>query len=76
MKLSRNLNMTTGNPTGLLFTFAIPMLIGNLFQQAYSLADSIVVGHFVGANALAAIGSTSSTTFSRHTRLRASLGAM
>ena len=63
MKLSRNLNMTTGNPTGLLFTFAIPMLIGNLFQQAYSLADSIVVGHFVGANALAAIGSTSSTTF-------------
>lgn len=63
MKLSRNLNMTTGNPTGLLFTFAIPMLIGNLFQQAYSLADSIVVGHFVGANALAAIGSTGSTTF-------------
>lgn len=63
MKFSRNLNMTSGNPTKLLFTFAIPMLIGNLFQQAYSLADSIVVGHFVGANALAAVGATSSTTF-------------
>lgn len=63
MKISRNLNMTIGNPTSLLITFAIPMLIGNLFQQAYSLADSIVVGHFVGANALAAVGSTGSTTF-------------
>ncbi len=63
MKLSRNLNMTTGNPTSLLATFALPMLIGNLFQQAYNLADSMVVGRFVGADALAAVGATGSITF-------------
>ena len=39
------------------------MLLGNLFQQLYNLVDSIVVGQFVGPNALAAIGATGSTTF-------------
>ena len=55
--------MTSGNPTRLLILFAIPMLIGNLFQQAYNLADSIIVGKYVGAAALAAVGSTGSVTF-------------
>ena len=55
--------MTEGNPLALLAVFALPMLIGNLFQQAYNMADSIIVGQFVGANALAAIGSTGSVTF-------------
>ncbi len=55
--------MTEGNTTRLLITFAIPMLVGNLFQQVYNLVDSIIVGRFVGANALAAVGATSSTTF-------------
>ena len=55
--------MTEGNPLALLAVFALPMLIGNLFQQAYNMADSIIVGQFVGANARAAIGSTGSVTF-------------
>ena len=57
------LNMTSGNPTRLLILFAIPLLIGNVFQQAYNLADSIIVGKYVGSAALAAIGSTGSITF-------------
>ncbi len=60
---SHTLNMTEGNPTGLLIKFAIPMLIGNIFQQVYNVVDSIVVGRLVGAQALAAVGATSSTVF-------------
>lgn len=63
MNRTRLLNMTSGNPTRLLAVFALPMLIGNLFQQAYNLVDSIVVGQFVGASALAAVGATGSVTF-------------
>ena len=63
MRKSRVLNMTSGNPSWLLAVFALPMLIGNLFQQAYNLVDSIVVGRFVGASALAAVGATGSVTF-------------
>lgn len=63
MKNSKMLNMTSGNPTRLLILFAIPLLIGNVFQQAYNLADSIIVGKYVGSAALAAIGSTGSITF-------------
>lgn len=55
--------MTSGNATKLLILFSIPMLIGNLFQQVYNLVDSVIVGRLVGANALAAIGATSSVTF-------------
>lgn len=57
------LDMTTGNPVKLLTVFAIPMMIGNIFQQLYSVADSAIVGHFVGSDALASIGATSSVTF-------------
>ncbi len=60
---SRTIDMTTGNVVGHIVRFAIPMLIGNLFQQVYSLVDSIVVGQFVGAEALASIGSTASVIF-------------
>lgn len=60
---SSTMNMTEGNPTKLLVVFAIPMMIGNIFQQLYNLVDSIVVGRLVGAQALAAIGATSSVTF-------------
>ena len=60
---SHTMNMTEGNPTGLLIRFAIPMLIGNLFQQVYNVVDSIIVGRYIGAQALAAVGATSSTTF-------------
>jgi len=55
--------MTEGNTVSLIIKFSIPMLIGNLFQQLYNLVDSIIVGQFVGADALAAIGATNSVTF-------------
>lgn len=55
--------MTQGNPLGLIVRFAIPMAIGNLFQQFYNLVDSMMVGKLVGADALAAVGATSSVTF-------------
>ena len=60
---TKTLNMTRGNPVYLLLVFAIPMLAGNLFQQVYNLADSIIVGKGVGANALAAVGATNSISF-------------
>lgn len=47
----------------LLIFFAMPMLLGNIFQQIYNMADSIIVGRFVGSGALAAIGATSSVSF-------------
>ena len=55
--------MTEGSPLTLLAVFSIPLLIGNLFQQAYNLADSIIVGRFIGAAALASVGATASVTF-------------
>ena len=51
-------DMTTGNIPRLLIEFAIPLMIGNLFQMLYNMVDSIVVGNFVGKVALAAVGST------------------
>lgn len=60
---NKSLNMTEGSTIKLLIKFSIPMLIGNVFQQLYNLVDSVVVGQLVGANALAAIGATSSVTF-------------
>ena len=50
-------DMTTGNPTKLLIGFALPMMFGNLFQQMYSLVDTLVVGRGVGVNGLSAVGS-------------------
>lgn len=60
---SKTLNMTEGNPVWLLLIFAVPMLIGNVFQQMYNLVDSVIVGRYVGANALAAVGATNSVSF-------------
>ena len=56
-------DMTSGNEFSLLIGFTVPMLIGNLFQQVYNMVDSIVVGQYVGANALAAVGATGSLNF-------------
>ena len=55
--------MTTGSPAKKIFLFTIPVLIGTLFQQFYSMVDSIIVGQFLGANALGAVGATGSITF-------------
>ena len=51
-------NLTEGPPLRLLFFFALPMVAGNLFQQLYNMVDSMVVGKFVGEDALAAVGSS------------------
>ena len=56
-------DMTTGNELPLLLRFSRPMLVGNIFQQFYNMVDSIVVGNYVGTNALAAVGMTSSLNF-------------
>lgn len=56
-------DMTKGNPLKLLIYFSIPLLIGNIFQQLYSMVDTIIVGRFVGQQALAAVGSTGSMFF-------------
>lgn len=57
-KTTHSFNMTEGNPLPILLTFAVPLLISSLFQQLYNMIDAMVVGQFVGANALAAVGST------------------
>ena len=56
-------DMTSGSPAGHILKFALPLLVGNLFQQLYNMVDSLVVGNFVGANALAAVGSCGSMNF-------------
>lgn len=56
-------DMTTGNPLKRILTFCIPLFIGNLFQQFYNMADSIIVGHFIGVDAFAAVGATGTITF-------------
>lgn len=60
---SRVVDMTKGNTTRLLVNFMLPMLLGNLFQQLYNFVDSMIVGKFVGADALAAVGATSAINF-------------
>ena len=51
-------DLTTGKEGKLIFQFAAPMLLGNIFQQLFSVVDSIVVGKFVGKEALAAVGAS------------------
>ncbi len=56
-KLNSPIDMTQGKPWKSILSFTLPMLIGNIAQQLYSTVDSIVVGNYVGDNALAAVGS-------------------
>lgn len=55
----RVLDMTTGNPLRLILGFAVPLFIGNIFQQVYSMVDTMVAGYTLGESAIAAIGATS-----------------
>ena len=48
--------MTQGSIAGRLFFFAVPLILGNLLQQLYNTADSVIVGNFIGSRALAAVG--------------------
>lgn len=56
-------DITKGNPTKIIIFFTIPLLIGNIFQQFYSMADTLIVGRTIGVNALAAVGCTGSLMF-------------
>lgn len=56
-------NLTVGSPLRLIVAFTLPLLIGNLFQQAYAFADAIVVGRMLGVEALAAVGASGSLQF-------------
>lgn len=58
----KGIDMVVGSPRKVLIQFAIPIILGNLFQQFYNMADSIVVGKFVGKNALAAVGASYAIT--------------
>ena len=55
-------NMTKGNPLSIILRFTIPLFIGNLFQQIYNTIDTMIVGQYLGKNALAAVGSTGNST--------------
>lgn len=55
--------MTRGTPAKLIARFIVPIIIGNIFQQLYSMVDTIIVGRFVGVEALAAVGATGSVGF-------------
>ncbi|MDA3734206.1 MATE family efflux transporter [Niameybacter massiliensis] len=56
-------NMTVGSPMKLIASFFMPLLLGMLFQQFYSMVDTMIVGRFLGAKALAAVGGTGSINF-------------
>jgi len=54
--MTKTINMTQGHPAKLLFTFALPLMFGNIFQQLYTVVDTAIVGRGVGMDALAALG--------------------
>ena len=56
-------DLTSGSPLKVILLFTIPLVLGNLFQQFYALADTIIVGRFCGVSALASVGATSSVNY-------------
>ena len=61
--MSQSKDMTVGAILPLLFNFTMPLLLGNLLQQTYSLVDAAIVGKFLGINALASVGASTSVVF-------------
>ena len=55
--------MTSGSPVKLILSFAVPLLLGMLFQQFYSMVDTIIVGKSLGVDQLAGVGSTGAINF-------------
>ena len=62
MTISKDEYLITERPLKALTTFAMPMILGSFFQQVYNMADSIIVGQFVGSSALAAVGACAALT--------------
>ena len=61
---SNNVNdMTVGSPMGAIFRFAVPLILGYILQQMYLIIDTVIVGRWIGVNALAAIGASTSIMF-------------
>ena len=63
MGLSKTKDMTVGSPMKLILGFAVPLMFGNIFQQFYSMVDTIIVGRYLGKDALAGVGSTGALNF-------------
>ena len=61
--ISGTTDLTTGRPLTRRLVFALPLVLGTLFQQLYSFADTVIVGRCLGTDALAAVGSTYSLNF-------------
>ena len=55
--------LTVGKPLTLILNFTLPLLLGNLLQQTYSLVDAVIVGRFLGIDALASVGASTSVVF-------------
>ena len=56
VRMARVRDMTQGRPAKLILSFALPLMLGNMFQQMYTMVDTMVVGKFVGVDALASLG--------------------
>ena len=56
-------DLTSGSPLKVILMFTLPLVLGNLFQQFYALADTIIVGRFCGVSALASVGATGSVNY-------------
>ena len=69
--MKKTQDLTKGNPFSTILTYAIPVIGGNLFQLFYTLADSVIVGQTLGADALAAVGATATVIYlvQQHCRL-------
>lgn len=63
MAKSATKDMTVGSPMKLILSFSMPLLIGFIFQQFYSVVDTFIVGRTLGMNALAGVGATGSINF-------------
>ena len=63
MRTEDKTRMTEGSISRKIILFAIPLFLGNLFQQLYNTADSLIVGNYLGSNALAAVSSSGNLIF-------------
>lgn len=58
-----SVHLTEGRPLAVILRFTLPLFLGNMFMQLYNLVDTVIVGRFLGENALAAVGSTGTIIF-------------
>lgn len=62
-RLNMAKSMTEGKPLKLILQFALPLLMGNIFQQTYNIVDAAIVGNYLGTKALASVGASASVQF-------------